>query len=201
MTPNDSHCPYSMAAIDAGIKGMVVISAGFKEVGRDGLDRERELEEVIRDRGLRMVGPNCMGVINTEPEVAMNATFAPSMPPSGPVAFVSQSGAMGVSVLQYAKSLGIGISMFVSMGNKTDVSGNDLIEYWKDDPNTKVILMYLESFGNPAIFVPLARSLTKSKPICIVKSGRTGAGAQAAYACASSSRSAIGVGSPKPKSA
>jgi len=169
-----------MEAIDAGIKGIVVISAGFKEVGGDGLDRERELVELIRDRNLRMVGPNCMGVINTAPDVAMNATFAPAMPPSGPVAFVSQSGAMGVSVLNYAKNLGIGISMFVSMGNKTDVSGNDLIEYWKNDPDTKVILMYLESFGNPAIFVPLARSLTKTKPICIVKSGRTGAGAQAA---------------------
>jgi acetyl coenzyme A synthetase (ADP forming)-like protein len=180
VVPKERVLGVAMEAIDAGIKGLVVISAGFKEVGGDGLDRERELVELIRDRKLRMVGPNCMGVINTAPDVAMNATFAPSMPPGGPVAFVSQSGAMGVSVLNYAKSLGIGISMFVSMGNKTDVSGNDLIEYWKDDPDTKVILMYLESFGNPAIFVPLARSLTKTKPICIVKSGRTGAGAQAA---------------------
>ncbi len=180
VVPKERVLGAALEAIDTGIKGMVVISAGFKEVGGDGLDRERELVEVIRDRGLRMVGPNCMGVINTEPDVAMNATFAPSMPPSGPVAFVSQSGAMGVSVLQYAKSLGIGISMFVSMGNKTDVSGNDLIEYWRDDPNTKVILMYLESFGNPGTFIHSARSLTKTKPICIVKSGRTGVGAQAA---------------------
>jgi acetyl coenzyme A synthetase (ADP forming)-like protein len=180
VVPKERVLGVAMEAIDAGIKGLVVISAGFKEVGGDGLDRERELVELIRDRKLRMVGPNCMGVINTAPDVAMNATFAPAMPPGGPVAFVSQSGAMGVSVLNYAKSLGLGISMFVSMGNKTDVSGNDLIEYWKDDPDTKVILMYLESFGNPAIFVPLARSLTKTKPICIVKSGRTGAGAQAA---------------------
>ena len=180
VVPKERVLGVAMEAIDAGIKGIVVISAGFKEVGGDGLDRERELVELIRDRNLRMVGPNCMGVINTAPDVAMNATFAPAMPPSGPVAFVSQSGARGVSVLNYAKNLGIGISMFVSMGNKTDVSGNDLIEYWKNDPDTKVILMYLESFGNPAIFVPLARSLTKTKPICIVKSGRTGAGAQAA---------------------
>jgi acetyltransferase len=185
VVPKERVLGVALEAIDAGVKGLVVISAGFKEVGGDGLDRERELEELIRDRNLRMVGPNCMGVINTAPDVAMNATFAPAMPPAGPVAFVSQSGAMGVSVLNYAKSLyakslGIGISMFVSMGNKTDVSGNDLIEYWRDDPDTKVILMYLESFGNPATFVPMARTLTKSKPICIVKSGRTGVGAQAA---------------------
>lgn len=167
-------------ATEAGVRGLVVISAGFKEIGGDGVERERQLEAFIREKGLRMVGPNCMGVINTAPEVAMNATFAPAMPPSGPVAFVSQSGAMGVSVLNYAKSLGLGISMFVSMGNKTDVSGNDLIEDWRSDPATKVILMYLESFGNPATFVKRARTLTKTKPICIVKSGRTGVGAQAA---------------------
>jgi acetyl coenzyme A synthetase (ADP forming)-like protein len=180
VVPKERVLGAALEAIGAGIKGLVVISAGFKEVGREGLDRERELEEVIRGRGLRMVGPNCMGVINTAADVAMNATFAPAMPPVGPVAFVSQSGAMGVSVLNHAKSLGLGISMFVSMGNKTDVSGNDLIEYWSDDPDTKVILMYLESFGNPATFIQLARKLTKTKPICIVKSGRTGAGARAA---------------------
>ena len=167
-------------AIEAGVKGLVVISAGFREIGGDGIAREHELEALVRTRGLRMVGPNCMGVINTAPDVAMNATFAPSMPPAGPVAFVSQSGAMGVSVLNYARSLGIGISMFVSMGNKADVSGNDLVEDWRDDPDTKVILMYLESFGNPATFVRIARTLTKTKPICILKSGRTGVGAQAA---------------------
>ena len=180
VVPKERVLGAALEAISAGIKGLVVISAGFKEVGGEGIDRERELEEVIRGRGLRMVGPNCMGVINTAPDVAMNATFAPAMPPVGPVAFVSQSGAMGVSVLNYARSIGLGISMFVSMGNKTDVSGNDLIEYWSDDPDTKVILMYLESFGNPATFIKLARTLTKTKPICIVKSGRTGAGAQAA---------------------
>ena len=180
VVPKERVLGAALDAISAGIKGLVVISAGFKEVGGAGIDRERELVEVIRDRGLRMVGPNCMGVINTAPNVAMNATFAPAMPPRGPVAFVSQSGAMGVSVLNYAESLGIGISMFVSMGNKTDVSGNDLIEYFRDDPDTKVILMYLESFGNPATFVKRARTITKTKPICIVKSGRTGAGARAA---------------------
>ena len=180
VVPKEQVLDAAREAAEAGVRGLVVISAGFKEIGGDGIDREQQLEQLIRDKGLRMVGPNCMGVINTSPDFAMNATFAPSMPPGGPVAFVSQSGAMGVSVLNYAENLGIGISMFVSMGNKTDVSGNDLIEYWRDDPDTKVILMYLESFGNPATFVPLARTLTRQKPICIVKSGRTGVGAQAA---------------------
>ncbi len=166
--------------VAAGVKGMVVISAGFREVGGAGVERERELLGVVRAAGIRMVGPNCLGVINTEPAVAMNATFAPTMPPPGPVGFISQSGAMGLSVLDYAQSLGIGVSMFVSSGNKADVSGNDLLEYWRDDDGTQVILMYLENFGNPARFVALARGITRRKPICVVKSGRTGAGQRAA---------------------
>ncbi len=166
--------------IDAGVRGLVVISAGFKEVGGAGVERERELTDLVRAHGVRMIGPNCMGVINTRPAISMNATFAPSMPKPGPVAFMSQSGAMGLSVLDYAESLGIGISTFVSAGNKADVSGNDLLEYWRDDPDTQVILMYLESFGNPGRFVELAKTITTEKPICVVKSGRTGAGARAA---------------------
>ncbi len=166
--------------VDAKVKGLVVISAGFKEVGGAGIERERELRDVVASSGIRMVGPNCLGVINTEPGVRMNATFAPNMPPPGPVGFISQSGAMGLSVLDYAQSLGIGISMFVSSGNKADVSGNDLLEYWSDDPGTQVILMYIESFGNPEKFVELGRRITRDKPICIVKSGRTGAGERAA---------------------
>jgi len=166
--------------IDAGVKGLVVISAGFKEVGGSGVERERELAALVRKHGVRMVGPNCMGVINNAADISMNATFAPASPPAGPVAFMSQSGAMGASVLDYAGSLGIGISSFVSAGNKADVSGNDLLEFWRDDPDTEVILMYLESFGNPAHFVQLGRSITRQKPICVVKSGRTGAGARAA---------------------
>ncbi len=166
--------------IDSGVKGLVVISAGFREVGGAGVERERELVELVRAHGIRMVGPNCMGVINNAADVSMNATFAPATPPPGPVAFMSQSGAMGASVLDYAGSLGIGISSFVSAGNKADVSGNDLLEFWRDDPETKVILMYLESFGNPATFVKLARRITINKPVCVVKSGRSGAGARAA---------------------
>lgn len=167
-------------AVEAGTKGFVVISAGFREVGGDGVDREQELLEIVRSKGLRMIGPNCMGVLNTEASVSMNATFAPSTPPPGPVAFMSQSGAMGLSILDYAENLGIGISMFVSAGNKADVSGNDLLEYWRDDPGTGLILLYVESFGNPSKFVEIAQEVTRTKPICVVKSGRTGAGARAA---------------------
>ncbi|MEX1050747.1 MAG: acetate--CoA ligase family protein, partial [Gemmatimonadales bacterium] len=166
--------------VAAGVKGLVVISAGFREVGGDGVERERALLAVVRDAGLRMVGPNCMGVLNTATDIAMNATFAPTMPPPGPVAFMSQSGAMGLSILDHAHSLGIGFSSFVSAGNKADVSGNDLLEYWEDDPATRMVLMYLENFGNPSRFVNLGRRISRTKPICVVKSGRTGAGARAA---------------------
>jgi len=167
-------------SVDAGVKGFVVISAGFREMGGEGDAREAALLEIVRSRGLRMIGPNCMGVLNSEAGVRMNATFAPSSPPAGNVAFMSQSGAMGLSILDYAETLGIGISMFVSVGNKADVSGNDLLEYWKDDPGTGLILLYIESFGNPERFVELAREISRRKPIAVVKSGRTAAGARAA---------------------
>lgn len=163
-----------------GVKGLVVISAGFAEVGGSGVDRQRELMEIVRRYGMRLVGPNCMGVLNTAPDRSMNATFAPNMPPAGPVAFMSQSGAMGVTILDYAKEYGIGISQFVSVGNKPDVSGNDLIQYWADDERTGVILMYLENFGNPRKFTQLARGITRHKPVIAVKSGRSAAGARAA---------------------
>jgi acetyl coenzyme A synthetase (ADP forming)-like protein len=163
-----------------GVKGMVVISAGFKEVGPEGRDRELRLTERARALGIRLIGPNCMGILNTETSSSMNATFAPTMPPSGPLSFMSQSGAMGVTILDYAKEYGIGIHHFVSVGNKADVSGNDLVEFWENDPGTRVILMYLENFGNPRRFTTLARRVTRSKPIVVVKSGRTSAGARAA---------------------
>ena len=163
-----------------GVKALVVISAGFREVGGAGAEREAELMERVRAHGMRLVGPNCMGVLSTAPEVRMNATFAPTMPPEGAVSFMSQSGAMGVTILDYAAEYGIGIRDFVSVGNKPDVSGNDLIQYWADDEATRVILMYLENFGNPQTFTRLARRVTKRKPIIVVKAGRTGAGARAA---------------------
>jgi acetyl coenzyme A synthetase (ADP forming)-like protein len=178
--PKEAVVAVARECVAAGVRGLVVISAGFKEVGGAGVERERELREVVRAAGIRMVGPNCVGVMNTAPDIQLNATFAPIMPPPGPVAFMSQSGAMGVSVLDYAHSLGIGFSSFISAGNKADVSGNDCIEYWEHDPHTSMILMYLENFGRPRRFVELCRRVTRTKPICVVKSGRTGAGARAA---------------------
>jgi acetate---CoA ligase (ADP-forming) len=165
---------------ECGVRGLVVISAGFREVGGEGVERERRLLEIVQRYGMRLVGPNCMGVLNTAPDVSMNATFAPTMPPAGPVSFLSQSGAMGVTILDYAAEYGIGISQFASVGNKPDVSGNDLIEYWATDERTRIILMYVENFGNPHHFTMLAREVTRHKPIVVVKSGRTGAGARAA---------------------
>jgi acetyltransferase len=164
----------------SGVRGIVVISAGFREVGSEGAERERALLEVVRRHGMRMVGPNCMGVLNADAAVSMNATFAPLMPPFGGVAFVSQSGAMGLSVLDYAREYGIGISQFVSVGNKPDVSANDLLLQWEHDPTVSVILMYTEDFGNPRRFREIATRITKRKPIIALKSGRSTAGARAA---------------------
>jgi acetyltransferase len=180
VVPKQHVCDAAEACGRKGIKGLVVISAGFAEVGGSGVERQKRLMEIVRRYEMRLVGPNCMGVLNTAPDRSMNATFAPTMPPSGPVSFMSQSGAMGVTILDYAKEYGIGISQFVSVGNKPDVSGNDLIQYWAQDERTGVILMYLENFGNPRKFTQLAREITRKKPIIAVKSGRSVAGARAA---------------------
>ncbi len=163
-----------------GVKGVVVISAGFREVGEEGLRREQELIAICDRYRMRMVGPNCMGIVNTHPDVSLNATFAPTPPLRGNMAFLSQSGAMGVAILEHARELNLGYSMFCSMGNKADVNTIDLLEYWEEDPDTDVILMYLESFGEPRRFTRLARRIVKKKPILCVKSGRTLAGARAA---------------------
>jgi acetyltransferase len=163
-----------------GIKGLVVITAGFREVGDEGLRLEQKLLEKIKAHGMRMIGPNCMGVINSDEAVSMNATFAPTQPIRGRVSFISQSGALGVAILEHAAALDLGIAMFASIGNKANVSGNDLLEYWRDDTQTRVILMYLESFGNPRRFIEIARSITRFKPMITVKSGRTQQGAMAA---------------------
>ncbi|MEW5807611.1 MAG: acetate--CoA ligase family protein [Acidobacteriota bacterium] len=163
-----------------GVKGLIVITAGFKEAGKGGAILEEKLKHKVKEFGMRMVGPNCMGVINTEADIRLDASFAASTPPYGKVGFISQSGALGEAILANAKYLNLGVSMFVSMGNKTDVSGNDLLEYWEDDENVHLILMYLESFGNPRKFTNIARRITKKKPIIAVKSGRTAQGAQAA---------------------
>ena len=163
-----------------GVRALVVISAGFREVGGEGIERERRLVEVVRRHGMRLLGPNCMGMINTDPAIRMNATFASPMPPFGRAAFVSQSGALGVSILDYASEFGIGIAQFVSMGNKPDVSGNDLLLQWEHDPQIGVILMYVENFGNPRRFLEIASRITRTKPIVVVKAGRSAVGALAA---------------------
>jgi acetyl coenzyme A synthetase (ADP forming)-like protein len=163
-----------------GVRGLVVITAGFSETGPEGAERERRLRETVRAAGVRMIGPNCMGVINTAPEFHLNATFAPTPARPGSIGFVSQSGALGVAILNVAQDLGIGLTQFVSMGNKADVSGNDLLEHWEDDPETRVIAMYLESFGNPRRFTEIAKRVTRKKPVLVVKSGRTAEGARAA---------------------
>lgn len=162
------------------VRAIVVISAGFGETGGEGRARERRIVEKVRAAGIRMVGPNCMGLINTNSEVALNATFSPVYPPRGRLALSTQSGALGLAILDYARRLHIGLSSFVSIGNKADVSTNDLIEYWATDPATDVILMYVESFGNPRKFSQLARQVGRRKPIVAVKSGRSRAGARAA---------------------
>lgn len=166
--------------IAKGVPAIVVISAGFGETGAAGRDMEGRLVEKVRSAGMRMVGPNCMGVINTDPAVAMQATFVATDPLRGNIAMSSQSGALGLAVLDYARALNVGFSSFISVGNKADVSGNDLIQYWADDPATDVILLYLESFGNPRKFVEIARRVSCRKPIVAVKAGRSAAGARAA---------------------
>ncbi len=161
------------------VAALVVISAGFAEAGPEGVARQKELVTICRESDMRLVGPNCMGVVNTDPDVLLNATFAPSYPPPGRVGFLSQSGALGLAVIEHAVQRGIGLSTFVSVGNKADVSGNDLLAYWESDPRTDVALLYLESFGNPRKFARIARRVGLKKPIVAVKSGRSVAGARA----------------------
>src|ERR1700694_1146100 len=162
-----------------GVKALVVISMGFSETGTEGQSQQADLVRVCREAGMRLIGPNCMGIINTDPGVLLDATFAPGVPPAGRVGFSSQSGALGLAIIEHANSLGLVISTFVSVGNKADISGNDLLRYWESDPGTDVILLYLESFGNPKKFSQIARRVGRKKPIVVVKSGRSAAGARA----------------------
>ena len=163
-----------------GVRGLVVISAGFREVGGEGVERQARLMEICRSHGMRVIGPNCMGIVNTAEDVRLNGTFASVYPPAGRVGFSSQSGALGLAVMQVSAELGLGLSSFVSVGNKADISGNDLVSYWSVDDRTDVILLYLESFGNPRRFARLARDIGRRKPIVAVKSGRSAAGQRAA---------------------
>jgi acetyl coenzyme A synthetase (ADP forming)-like protein len=164
----------------AGVRSLVVITAGFAETGADGVALQAALTDRVRGYGMRMVGPNCMGIVNMDPAVRMNASFSPLSPPAGSIALSSQSGALGIAILRLAAHRQIGLSGFVSVGNKADVSSNDLLEYWESDPRTRVILLYLESFGNPRRFARLARRIGREKPIVALKAGRTQAGSRAA---------------------
>ena len=162
----------------AGVRSVVVISAGFAEVTNG--TSEHKLREIVRGAGMRMVGPNCMGVLSTDPSVRLNATFSPVYPPAGNISMVSQSGALGLAMLDHARAFELGIADFVSIGNKADVSVNDVLAYWHDDPSTRVIALYLESFGNPRTFARLAPEVALERPIVAVKSGRSAAGTRAA---------------------
>ena len=163
-----------------GVTAICIISAGFGESSDEGRAIEQRIVAKARAAGCRIIGPNCMGLLNTDPQVQLNATFSPIYPPAGHVAMSTQSGALGLAILDYAKKLNIGISSFVSVGNKADVSGNDLLSYWETDPRTSVILLYLESFGNPDKFSRIARRISRHKPIVALKSGRSAVGARAA---------------------
>jgi acyl-CoA synthetase (NDP forming)/GNAT superfamily N-acetyltransferase len=156
------------------VRGLVVVSGGFGETGPAGHAAQRELVAAARASGMRVVGPNALGMVNTDPEVRLNASLAPMVPGRGRVGFFAQSGALGVALLERARSRNLGLSTFVSAGNRADVSGNDLLQYWATDPGTEVVLLHLESFGNPRKFARLARSVGRTKPVVAVKSGRHG---------------------------
>jgi acetate---CoA ligase (ADP-forming) len=164
----------------AGTKAAVIVSAGFGESGESGKRAEERILEIAKSASMRVVGPNCLGVLNTDPEVALHATFSTDWPPSGNVSVASQSGALGIALLDEARDHGIGIRHFVSLGNGADVSAEHLLEYWEHDAGTQVILLYLESLPNPRRFLETARRVTRVKPVVAVKGGRSIAGARAA---------------------
>ncbi len=165
-------------SLQKGVHALCVISAGFAEIGREGLERQEQLLALARAHGARIVGPNCLGIASAA--VSLNATFAPRAFPKGRIGFSSQSGALGLALLERAEARGLGLSAFVSIGNKADVSSNDLLEWWEDDPDTDLVLLYLESFGSPRKFARIARRLARRKPILAMKSGTTRAGQRAA---------------------
>jgi acetate---CoA ligase (ADP-forming) len=163
-----------------GARGLVVLSAGFAETGPEGAAREGELLAVCREAGMRLIGPNCLGILNTAPGRGFNASFAPTAPPAGNVGFVSQSGALGLALIDFAATRSLGVSSFASVGNRADITATDLVEYWEEDDETRLALLYIESFTNPRRFARVARRVGRRKPIVVVKSGRSAAGARAA---------------------
>ena len=176
--PGEQVLPAAEDALAAGVRALVVISAGFAETGSEGTERQERLLALVRDHGARLLGPNCLGIASTA--VHLNATFAPRSFPPGKIGFSSQSGALGLALLERAEATGLGITSFVSVGNKADVSSNDLLEWWEDDDPTELVVLYLESFGNPRAFARIARRLARRKPILALKGGTTRAGIRAA---------------------
>ena len=179
-----------------GVKGLVVITAGFSETGEEGRRMEADLGAQIRRYGMRMIGPNCMGLINTDPAVHMDCTFAPTLPLSGRIAFMSQSGALGVAILNIAHQLDLGFSYFVSLGNRTDVSPNELLRYWEDDPNTDLILMYLESIGDIKSFMQIARRYLEAQAH---PGGQVGPNRRGSKGSHVAHRSALGAPGSRPR--
>ena len=170
-------------AIDKGVKGIVIVSAGFREVGGEGLEIENKIVALCKDAGVRIIGPNCLGVINPNPDIRLNASFSARMPESGNVSFISQSGALCTAVLDFAADRDFGFSKFISIGNKADVDELDLLRYLHADQETEVIMIYLEELRHGAEFVETVKEITSGdapKPVLVIKSGRTGAGAKAA---------------------
>ncbi|MFL5818336.1 MAG: GNAT family N-acetyltransferase [Conexibacter sp.] len=172
--------PVARACAERGVRALVVLAAGFAEMGEEGLALQHELLATCRAGRMRLIGPNCLGVIDTDPNVRLDASFAPTAPPAGHLGLLSQSGGVGIALLEQAHALGIGLSAFVSVGNKADLSGNDFLEWCEQDERTRAVLLYLESFGNPRKFARIARRVGRTKPIVAVKAGRSAAGARAA---------------------
>ena len=180
--PSDKVADVVLDCAAKGVHGMVVVSSGFAETGEEGRQRQRRLVGLARSYGLRLIGPNCLGIINTASTFSLNASLAPTMPPRGRAGFFCQSGALGVAILEKVGRRGLGLSTFVSAGNRADVSGNDLLQYWEEDDATEVVLLYLESIGNPRKFSRIARRVSRRKPVIAVKSGRTTQGVPMGHA-------------------
>lgn len=172
--PADAVAEVVLDCAAKGVRGLVVVSSGFAETGEPvGRARQAELVRLARAHGMRIVGPNCLGIVNTDARYSLNASLATTLPPAGRVGFFAQSGALGSAILGDGAARGLGVSTFVSAGNRADVSGNDLLQYWRDDPATEVVLLYLESLGNPRKFSRLSRAVAEVKPVVAVKSGRS----------------------------
>jgi acetyl coenzyme A synthetase (ADP forming)-like protein len=176
--PGEHVIPAAEEALAAGARALVVISAGFAETGSEGAERQERLLALVREHGVRLLGPNCLGIASSP--IRLNATFAPRSFPTGKIGFSSQSGALGLALLERAEATGLGVTSFVSIGNKADVSSNDLLEWWEEDDETEMVILYLESFGNPRAFARIAQRLARRKPILALKGGTTRAGSRAA---------------------